>query len=115
MVTIGGRRVYAHRLVVERVLGHRLRPGQHVHHVDGDRTNNCPDNLRVLSAGEHSRQTRQIYPTVLACANCGERFRNRPGRPPGSSRCCCRRCARLRDWRLRRAGSRAVPDRAAAG
>ena len=46
--------VYEHRLVMERVLGRLLLPEEVVHHVDGDKANNHPENLRLLdSQGLH--------------------------------------------------------------
>ena len=43
--------ILEHRLVMEQVLGHYLDPDEFlVHHKDGDRGNNHPDNLEVLSA-----------------------------------------------------------------
>lgn len=42
-----------HRLVMERVLGRKLKPSEHVHHVDGDTLNNSPSNLAVLSRSAH--------------------------------------------------------------
>ncbi|WP_045235088.1 HNH endonuclease signature motif containing protein [Deinococcus pimensis] len=44
------RHVRVHRLVAERMLGRPLRPGEVVHHVDGDKRNNNPENLRVLQS-----------------------------------------------------------------
>ena len=46
---------YLHRLVFEAWHGRRLADDEHVHHVDGDKTNNHPDNLRSMSASEHHR------------------------------------------------------------
>jgi len=49
---MAAKRVYVR--IVERVIGHSLPKGAHVHHVDQDRTNNRNDNLCVLqSAAEH--------------------------------------------------------------
>ena len=45
---------YEHRIVAEKVLGRRLGPNDVVHHIDGDKTNNTPDNLRVEPRGIHS-------------------------------------------------------------
>lgn len=46
--------VFEHRLIAERKLGRRLNPKEVIHHIDGDRTNNKPDNLMVCaSAGAH--------------------------------------------------------------
>ena len=44
---------YAHRVVMEEVLGRPLRSDEHVHHADGDKQNNRPDNLFVLPASSH--------------------------------------------------------------
>jgi len=54
----GGRRglyVYAHRLIMEQILGRYLTPDEVVHHKDGNPQNNDPANLVVMSKGEHRR------------------------------------------------------------
>lgn len=40
-------------LLVEKELGRSLKPGEVVHHLDGDKTNNCPENLIVLERDQH--------------------------------------------------------------
>ena len=37
--------VYWHRVIAEQNLGRSLRPGEVVHHLDEDKTNNSPENL----------------------------------------------------------------------
>lgn len=44
-----------HRKVVERHLGRKLRLDEIVHHIDGNKSNNAINNLRVMSRPEHSR------------------------------------------------------------
>ncbi len=39
---------HEHRQVMETLLGRPLKPGEVVHHLDGDKRNNDPDNLVVL-------------------------------------------------------------------
>lgn len=46
--------VFEHRLVAEQTLGRPLAPGEVVHHIDHDPLNNAPDNLQVMTRGEHS-------------------------------------------------------------
>lgn len=55
MRRVAGRRIYLHRLVMEQKIGRRLLPSEHVHHLDHDKTNNHPDNLRIISPVEHGR------------------------------------------------------------
>ena len=47
--------VYEHRLVMESLIGRYLEPEEQVHHVDEDKTNNSPSNLKLCSTQkEHS-------------------------------------------------------------
>jgi hypothetical protein len=45
--------VMEHRLVMEEVLGRYLESDEIVHHVDGNKSNNDPDNLIAMKRGEH--------------------------------------------------------------
>lgn len=48
--------VRQHRLVLEAKLGRFLDPKEDVHHIDGDKSNNHPDNLELMaSRGDHVR------------------------------------------------------------
>ena len=45
---------HEHRLVAEQMLGRELLPGEVVHHIDGDKRNNAPNNLMVFpSQSDH--------------------------------------------------------------
>lgn len=53
--------VFEHILVAEQKLGRTLRPGEVVHHNDGNKANNHPDNIEVFpSAAHHTRHHWQI-------------------------------------------------------
>lgn len=47
---------HTHRIAAEQKLGRPLRKGEVVHHVDGDKHNNDPQNLMIFeSQAEHAR------------------------------------------------------------
>lgn len=46
--------VFEYRLIMERELKRFLLPGEIVHHLDGDVTNNSASNLMVMTQSEHA-------------------------------------------------------------
>ena len=42
-----------HRVVMERFLQRKLKPNEQIHHIDGNKLNNSPSNLRIVTRSEH--------------------------------------------------------------
>lgn len=55
MTTVNGVKRTLHRVVAEQMIGRALLPNEIVHHKDGNRLNNTPENLEVMTTSEHSR------------------------------------------------------------
>lgn len=51
---IGNGYAYEHRLVASEMLGRALTRGELVHHVNGDKADNRPENLQIVRRGEHN-------------------------------------------------------------
>lgn len=77
---------YEHRLVAERILGRELKTGEVVHHKDGNKQNNSPENLDICESIAHHRSRHrkghkslrlpgEVNPLVRCACGCGTELR----------------------------------------
>ena len=54
--TPDGRTMYRYRWVMEQAIGRPLRDDEHIHHINGDSTDDRLENLEIVSPTEHARK-----------------------------------------------------------
>lgn len=64
---------HTHRIVAEQKIGRKLRPGEVVHHIDGNKRNNCPENLMVFPSQHEHAEWHAKYGWFIYGTNFGKR------------------------------------------
>ena len=101
---------HEHRAVAEKMLGRSLRPSEVVHHIDGNKHNNAPENLQVFaSQAEHARHHQMTFKRPGRSTHCKRGHEFTPDNTytyPNGSRVCIA-CRRAYDSAWKRAKRRA--------
>lgn len=102
-IYINGQRFALHRYVMEQHLGRKLLESEHVHHIDGDKSNNDISNLQVMDIKEHSKLH---FPRITwfdyVCSNCGKSFQGYSCKVNPNSPACSRSCSAYLRWKKRK-------------
>lgn len=80
-------KVYVHRHAAMQSIGRLLKSEEYVHHKDGNKTNNDPSNLEILSSKDHGK----IHMPVVKeknCKGCGLLFKPKDNRRQYCSTLC---------------------------
>lgn len=117
-ISVGdGRRVLEHRYIIECAIGRRLGSNEVVHHRNGNRLDNRPENLELMPPSEHTRRhVHERHPwnteTVKRCPDClrlldrsvfcADQYRS------DGLQSICRRCCRDRKRRARARDGKAI-------
>ncbi len=71
IVSVAGKEMYEHRHVMEQRLGRKLTEDEIVHHIDGVKGRNDPENLQVMTKSEHVK-LHQDQKKLEGCFKCNE-------------------------------------------
>ena len=69
--------ILEHRFIMSKKIGRFLEKDEIVHHINGDRTDNSPENLRLMNRKDHNKLHGELVKsfTYEVCSYCGKTFK----------------------------------------
>lgn len=96
------RRMALHRYVMEQMIGRPVGRKEHVHHRNGIKTDNRPENLELMSASRHAKlHSPQRHPLTKNCTVCAAIFMPHPTKRK-RAKTCSEKCRWLATSRAQR-------------
>lgn len=96
-----GRQWQFSRFLMEKHLGRKLLPTEHVHHVNHDSLDDRIENYEVIDGAQHISRHKSKHPRTQPCVICGQIFTPRPTKRM-RAQACGRECeTKLRSQRKR--------------
>jgi hypothetical protein len=84
--------IYEARMLMVEKLGRYLKDSEVVVHIDGDKRNNDPENLRVILRSDIGGWGKRKLEPNCVCEACGKEFRIKPSHKP-NTKFCSAKCA----------------------